>query len=48
MLPLWGSCRGATEGANAAYAVLAPSGPPGHLPQRGRITAALDFLASRA
>ena len=28
-----GSCRGATEGANAASIQLAPSGPLGHLPR---------------
>jgi NlpC/P60 family putative phage cell wall peptidase len=28
-----GSCRGATEGANAASIQLAPSGPVGHLPR---------------
>ncbi|PIB93012.1 hypothetical protein CSW62_16405 [Caulobacter sp. FWC2] len=34
MLPrVRGSCRGATEGANAVKAELAPSGPLGHLPR---------------
>ena len=28
-----GSCRGATEGASAVKAELAPSGPLGHLPR---------------
>jgi hypothetical protein len=35
LLPLWGSCRGATEGASPADTELPPPGPLGHLPRRG-------------
>ncbi len=34
--PLGGGVGEADGGGNAADAELAPSGPPGHLPQKGR------------